>query len=106
MPTTGYPAVSGTARAGTQGGGQTLIIEAFDFGYKTLGSIPGGVTTVQLKNTGSELHHAQFMLLNPGVTTEQFGAALRQGPDAAFALATVAGGASMIAPNGMTEVVL
>lgn len=102
----GYPTASGTSLAGAQGGGQTLAIEAFDFGYKTLGSIPGGVTTIQLKNTGSELHHAQFLLLNAGVTLEQFGAALKQGPDAAFALGTVAGGAGMVAPNGTSEVML
>jgi hypothetical protein len=101
LPTTGGTAVSSSSVAG-----QLLAIEAFDFGFKTLRSIPGGVTTVQLKNTGSEPHHAQFMLLNPGVTPQQFGDGLKQGPDGIFPLVTAAGGPGMIAPNGATEVVL
>ncbi len=79
---------SGSAVAGTTGSGgiQTMVIEAFDYGFKTLGSIPGGMTRVQMKNTGKEIHHAQFMLLNTGVTPDQLGAAFAKGPDAAFGL--------------------
>ncbi len=99
-------AASGSAAAGTTGGIQTMVIEAFDYGFKTLGSIPGGLTRVQMKNTGKELHHAQFMLLNTGVTPDQLGAAFAKGPDAAFGLVTLHGGAGTIAPGGSTEVIL
>jgi hypothetical protein len=97
---------SGSAVAGTAGGIQTMMIEAFDFGYKTLGSIPGGLTRVQMNNTGKEVHHAQFMLLNSGVTPEQLGAAFQKGPDAAFPLVTFPGGAGAVAPGGSSEVIL
>ncbi len=96
---------SGSAVAST-GGIQTMVIEAFDFGFKTLGSIPGGLTRVQMKNTGKELHHAQFMLLNTGVSIEQLGAAFQKGPDAAFALATFPGGPGAVLPGGSSEVIL
>ncbi len=97
---------SGSAAAGTTGGIQTMVIEAFDYGYKTLGSIPGGPTRVQMKNTGKDLHHAQFMLLNTGVTPDQLGAAFAKGPDAAFGLVTFPGGPGAILPGGNAEVIL
>jgi hypothetical protein len=83
-----------------------LAIEAFDFGYRMLGSIPGGVTTVRLTNTGQDLHHAQLLLLNPDVSLDQFSAALQQGPEGVFPLASVAGGPGLTAPNGTAEVIL
>jgi len=95
-------AVSGVSSAG----GQTLVIEAFDYGYKTMGSIPGGQTRVQIQNTGKEVHHAQLMLLNPGVGLEQLGAAFQKGPDVAFGLVTLTGGPGLAAPGSMSEAVL
>ncbi len=96
---------SGSAVAGS-GGIQTMVIEAFDYGYKTLGSIPGGLTRVQMKNTGKEDHQAQFMLLNTGVSLEQLGAAFQKGPDAAFGLVTLAGGPGAAAPGASSEVIV
>ncbi len=101
---------SGSAAAGTTSGGiQTMVIEAFDYGFRTLGSIPGGQTRVQMKNTGKEIHHAQFMLLNTGVTPDQLGAAFakgEQGLGEVFSLVTQAGGAGVTLPGGGTEVIL
>ncbi len=97
---------SGSAAASATGGIQTMVIEAFDYGFKTLGSIPGGPTRVQMKNTGKEVHHAQFMLPNPGVTPEQIVAAVQKGPDVLFASATWAGGPGVAQPGGSTEVIL
>lgn len=94
------------ASATGSGGIQTMVIEAFDYGFRTLGSIPGGLTRVQMKNTGKEVHHGQFMLLNPGVTPEQLGAAFQKGPDAAFGLVTFPGGPGAILPGGTSEVIL
>jgi hypothetical protein len=86
-----------------------MVIEAFDFGYKTLGSIPGGLTRVQMKNTGKEPHHAQFMLLNSGVAFEQLTAAFAKGPQGlgeVFGLVTLTGGPATVGPGGSTEVIL
>jgi hypothetical protein len=96
---------SGSAVA-SAGGIQTVVIEAFDYGYKTLGSLPGGLTRVQMKNTGKEDHQAQFMLLNAGVSLDQLGAAFQKGPDAAFGLVSLAGGPGAAAPGGASEVIL
>lgn len=73
----GTTIASGSASAGTSG--QTLVIEASEYAFKTLGSIPAGVTTVQMKNLGKEDHEAQFVRLNDGITPEQFIAAIRAG---------------------------
>ncbi len=97
---------SGSAAISTTGGIQTMVIEAFDYGFKTLGSIPGGMTRVQMKNTGTELHHGQFMRLNTGVTLDQLGAAFAKGPDAALGLVTQTGGPATILPGGTSEVIL
>jgi hypothetical protein len=102
-------AASGVTTGTPAAGGQILAIEAYDFGYRTMGSIPGGLTRVQLKNTGKEDHHAQFMLLNTGVTPEQLGAAFAKGPERledVFKLVTFVGGPGAIAPGGTTEVML
>ncbi len=85
---------------------QTLVIEAVDYGYRTSGSVTAGPVRVQLKNLGTEPHHAQFMLLNPGVTMEQFVAASKKGPEGTFPLVTFRGGPGAVAPMSQTEVVL
>jgi hypothetical protein len=106
-PSPTAPAATTAAGSATASGGiQTVMIEAFDYGYRTLGSIPGGLTRVQMKNTGKELHHAQFMQLNPGVTVDQVGAAFQKGPDEAFKLVTFVGGPGAVAPTLSTEVIL
>ncbi len=102
------PAI-GSAAASATGGIPTMVIEAFDFGFRTLGSVPGGATRVQMKNTGKEIHHAQFMLLNPGVTPEQLGTAFakgEQGLGEVFGLVTQTGGVGVILPGGAAEVIL
>ena len=66
----------GSAAVGTSG--QMLIIEAVEYGFKTLGSIPAGVTTIQLKNLGKEDHEAALLRLNDGVTIAQFMDFLKQ----------------------------
>ena len=42
-------------------------------------SIPAGLTTVRLTDTGKEPHHVQMWRLNPDTTPDQFAAALRAG---------------------------
>ncbi|MCA1670467.1 MAG: hypothetical protein LC793_24420, partial [Thermomicrobia bacterium] len=102
-------AASGSAAASTTGGIPTMVIEAFDYGFRTIGSIPGGPTRVQMRNTGKEAHHAQFMLLNPGVTPDQFGAAFakgEQGLHEVFGLVTQTGGPATVAPGSSSNDVI
>lgn len=101
-PVLGSAAVEGS---GT-GGLPAMVIEAFDYGYRSLGNIPAGPTRIQLKNSGKEDHHAQFLLLNPGVSLAQVDAALQKGSDGADGLLTYVGGPGGTAPGGSAEVIL
>ena len=95
---TGSAAAGGTT-------GQLLVIEAAEYSFKTLGSIPGGVTTVQLRNLGKEHHEAAFVRLKPGVTPEQVIAALQQqGPPPD--IFTFEGGPAEVVSNRTSEVIL
>jgi len=101
----GTTTASGSVSAGA--GGQTLVIEASEYAFKTLGSIPAGVTTVQLKNLGKEHHEAQFVRLNEGVTPEQFLAAIQQAGDGPPPdIFSFEGGPAEILSNKTAEVML
>jgi hypothetical protein len=103
--TSGTTTASGSASAGTSG--QTLVVEAAEYSFKTLGSIPAGATTVQLKNLGKEDHEAQFVRLNDGVTVEQFLTAMQQAGDGEPPpIFTYEGGPAEIVPNKTAEVML
>ncbi len=103
--TSGTTTASGSVSAGA--GGQTLVIEATEYAFKTLGSIPAGVTTVQLKNLGKENHEAQFVRLNAGVTLDQLVAALQQAGDGPPPdIFSFEGGPAQILPNKNSEVIL
>ena len=105
VPTTAAPTVPPITA--TQTPRQTLVIEAVEYGFKTMGSIPAGPTTVLLKNLGQEDHEAQFIRLNDGVTVDQFMAALKQsGGGPPPPIFTYAGGATATVPGRMNEVVL
>jgi hypothetical protein len=106
-PATASPTAASVPQpTGTAAAGQVLVIEAVEYAFKTMGSIPGGPTTVQLRNRGAESHQAQLLLLNPGVAPDQVREALRQGPGAAAPLATFTGGPGIVAPGATSEVVL
>jgi hypothetical protein len=102
--------ITGTTAAGSPGAGVVgplLAIDATEYAFKTLGSIPAGVTTVQLRNLGKENHEAQFVRLNQGVTIDQLLAALQAAgngppPD----IFTYEGGPAEIVPNRTSEVIL
>jgi hypothetical protein len=107
---TGAP-ITGTTAAGSPSAGvvgQPLAIEATEYAFKTLGSIPAGVTTVQLRNLGKENHEAQLVKLNQGVSIDQLLAAFQQAgngpppPD----IFTFEGGPAETVPNRTSEVVL
>ena len=84
-----------------------LVIEAVEYGFKTLGSIPAGVTTVQLKNLGTEAHEAGLVRLNDGVTVAQFMDALKQsGGGPPPPIFTYEGGVPQLAASKTATVVL
>lgn len=105
---------TGSAAAGTAvgttvasaGGIQTLMVEAFDFGYRTMGSLPAGPTLIQQRNTGKEPHHTQVMLLNTGVDLAAVGPALAKNPDALFGFVSFVGGPGTVGPGDMSQAIL
>jgi plastocyanin len=77
----------------------SITIMARDYSFDAPDAVSAGPVSFVLQNEGQEEHHAQFVRLNDGVTLEQFGAALRQGPAAAFPLVTFRGGPSVTRPG-------
>ena len=58
-----------------------LTIKAFDFGFETSAtSLPPGQVTFAMTNEGKQPHHAQFLLLEEGVTYEDFADAVEAHP--------------------------
>lgn len=93
QPTASPPA------AAAQPAATPLTITARDYSFDAPDVMSAGPVSIVLQNEGQEAHHAQFVRLNDGVTLEQFGAALRQGPPAAFPLVTFRGGPSVTDPG-------
>lgn len=100
LTTASAPAAAAQAAA-------SITITARDYSFDAPDAVPAGPVAFTLRNEGQEEHHAQFVRLNDGVTLEQFGAALRQGPPAAFPLVTFRGGPSATKPGQSSfEVIL
>jgi hypothetical protein len=83
-----------------------IIIKASDFTFDMPDKIEAGLVALTLENDGKEPHHAQLARLNDDVTMEQFTAALRQQPEAALPLVTLAGGVGIAAPGKSERVML
>ncbi len=73
-------------------GATTIDFNAVDFGYTLPDTVVAGEVSFVMHNAGTEAHHAQFIKLNDGVTFDQFTAALKQNPNAAFGLGEQVGG--------------
>jgi uncharacterized cupredoxin-like copper-binding protein len=79
-----------------------VTVTASDFAFASPATIPAGLTTVRLVNTGKEMHHAQLVRLDEGHTVEELLQAGREhGPMPAWA--RFVGGPNVPAPNGFTE---
>jgi hypothetical protein len=109
-PATG---ASTSAATGSSPAGQSsvpnLVIEAVEYGFRTNGSVPAGMTMVQMKNLGQEDHQTQFMRLNDGVTLAQVQAAFQTGERAAATLATLTtfvGGPGTVAAGGTSAAMM
>ncbi len=98
--------VNGAASPPTAQTGQTLVVNAVEYGFQTNGSVPAGPTTIQLKNFGKEVHEVGLIRLKDGATVEQFRAAAMKDEDTAYQLGTLEGGPNRIGPQGTSEVIL
>jgi hypothetical protein len=85
---------------------QSITIAASDYTFSTPETLPAGLTTIRLTNSGQEPHHAQLLRLNDGVSFDQFTAALQQEGEGALRLVSGEGGPGAIDPQGNSEVTL
>jgi uncharacterized cupredoxin-like copper-binding protein len=83
-----------------------ISIDAADYSYEAVEAVSNGWVRVNLTNSGTEVHHVQFLRMNDGVTFEQFQEALQQGEGPALALVKHMGGIGAIAPTGSAQAVL
>jgi uncharacterized cupredoxin-like copper-binding protein len=75
-----------------------VTISAKEFGYQVPDSIPAGLTTLQLTNTGQQLHHMQLVRLDQEKTAAQFVEAMKaEGPPPAWA--ELVGGPNAVEPG-------
>jgi len=81
-----------------------IVIHAHDFAYDVPEQIDAGWVSFVLENHGTEPHHLQLARLNDGVTPDQLGQALQQGPLAAMPLVTFPGGPGPVDPQGRQEI--
>jgi hypothetical protein len=66
--------------------------------------VDAGWTEITLTNADDEEHHAQLLRLNEDTSFEEFIEAVASGgPEAGFALATLAGGTSLVAPDNASQ---
>jgi hypothetical protein len=84
----------------------SLMIEAVEYGFRTNGSVPAGMTMVQMKNLGQEDHQTQFLRLNDGVTLPQLQAALQKDQREIEQLTTLVGGPGTVAAGGTSAAML
>ncbi|MDQ7860003.1 MAG: hypothetical protein QN174_06000 [Armatimonadota bacterium] len=84
----------------------TMVIRTTDHAFTVPATVRAGFVTVQIINDGKDLHHAQIVRLNPGVTTAQALGALRQGLGAFLPLVVGVGGPGLVAPGGRASVSL
>ena len=94
----------------------TVTIGGTEYSFTTPESFPGGLVRLNFVNSGEEMHHAQMLRLNNGVTFEQFQSTFQEvmqavpiEGDAAFLrieeIAAFAGGPPTTAPGRANEVV-
>jgi hypothetical protein len=91
---------------GLQGVYPEVAIVAADFSFEMPASVPGGFTTLTMKNDGHVDHHAMFMRLNEGADMAELEAALTQpDPTPIFALSESIGG-PVVSPGGEASVIV
>lgn len=104
----GSPPVAG-ASAGPSNSSVKLpevTITAHDFAFDLPATIPSGLVSLTFVNAGDDVHQVQFFRLLPGVTADQFIAALDAGgPASTRTLGVPTGGADETSPGLTTKVI-
>ncbi|HEV7666686.1 MAG TPA: hypothetical protein VGQ62_24335 [Chloroflexota bacterium] len=78
---------------------EPINFDVTDSGFVNLpDTIPAGMVSLVMRNVGHSPHHAKLVLLNSGVTLEQYAAAVLQGQPTA-ALITTLGGNGVLDPG-------
>jgi hypothetical protein len=81
-----------TAQANAQVATSVVDIMATDYAFQAPDTFPAGLVKLRLMNHGQEVHHAQVLRLNDGVTFDQLMSTFQAEGDAALRLVTVDGG--------------
>ncbi|MBV9119641.1 MAG: hypothetical protein JOZ39_02955 [Chloroflexi bacterium] len=82
-----------------------ISFDAQDYSFAGPATIPGGLVTLQLRNTGKEVHHLQLLKLNTNATPEQaLGALASANPESVFQFVTATGGVGSIDPTGTAQI--
>jgi len=82
-------------------------VGAGEFTFSAPQTIEAGRVTLRLTNYGQELHHAQLIRLNDGVSYDQFATALMEEGEAAVpAMATLVGGVGAVSGHGSADVMV
>lgn len=97
---------TGSVIVGARSDMPSLVIEAVEYGFRTNGSIPAGMTMVQMKNLGQEDHQAQFLRLNDGVTLPQLQTLLQTDQSGVEKLATLVGGPGTVAAGSASAAMM
>ncbi len=84
---------------------QFVSFDAYDYGFKGPDQIHPGLTTLQIVNTGKELHHIQLVKLDAGKTAREFTSAMKAEPGRFPAWAHFMGGPNAAAPGDRTAAV-
>jgi len=84
---------------------QFVSFDAYDYGFNGPDQIHPGLTTLQIINTGKELHHIQLVKLDAGKTARQFTSAMKTDPGRFPAWAHFMGGPNAITPGDRTAAV-
>lgn len=82
-----------------------LTITVAGAGFRTPARVPAGLVTMTLVNEGRANHAAQLLRLDDGVLVSDITAALRDGLEAVFSLASLVGGPGHIAPDEQQTVI-
>lgn len=85
--------------------GSTVTITATEVGFRMPDRVPAGLVTMTLVNEGRAEHAAQLLRLAEGVGVPEITAALADGWDAVFSLASLVGGPGHILPGGQQTVI-
>jgi hypothetical protein len=84
----------------------SISMSAIEFSYDIPDQIPSGWVRVTMENKGAEAHHAQFLQLADGVTSDDFLNALMTEGEAALATVLAYGGTGAVDPGSSSEAVV